>query len=545
MAVEPFSGPDAHRLGRCLTCGVQAHYTLKYTVEKNGVGEKTCRACFWRSWAVRARARDGLGVRRRYATEEIVRRLDAAGWEFLGTLVEVTDEYEPVLGKCRSCGRIQAAQVGDFACSCSRNTRSRYPTEKPTGKVPFAASGSEALAWWDHDANDPSSLATATVGARRDAHWRCPTCGLRFAKKVYEMAERPVCPACAQRESEAWRAEYERLSVTPVAAVPGLLAAWADDADPHQVMVAGSFGSYKFRCPNGHRPRLDPHTYHSRGCPSCKAKVTRAEPQVLAEVLPEIASQWHPARNGKYAPGNVVWNSKRNVWWRSDCCGHEWQEAVVDRDKYQRLRCPACRTILGSLAWCDPGLAAEWSPANPITPWHVRPHGNTPFVPEWICSINSGHVWQMPLSSRTNGAECPECRPTGKSRVELDHHAAALEVFGAAQSGALLRDPAFIARKAWTADVLVNTAEERVVIEYDGAYWHRPAAKVLVDISKSRDLLAAGYCVVRLREDDLPALEIAHPRYREFRVYSAAPRPRESMEAIRGWLPNSKGTTSG
>jgi hypothetical protein len=52
------------------------------------------------------------------------------------------------------------------------------------------------------------------------------------------------------------------------------------------------------------------------------------------------------------------------------------------------------------------------------------------------------------------------------------------------------------------------------VIEYDGAYWHSAPAKVLVDARKSVDLLAAGHLVVRLREDALPSLYIADPRYR-------------------------------
>ncbi|WP_442971726.1 zinc-ribbon domain-containing protein [Rhodococcus sp. LB1] len=62
-------------------------------------------------------------------------------------------------------------------------------------------------------------------------------------------------------------------------------------------------------------------------------------------------------------------------------------------------------------------------------------HTSTPFVPEWICATNPGHTWQAPLSRRSNGAECPDCREAGKSRVELAHHAAAEELFGNARSG--------------------------------------------------------------------------------------------------------------
>ncbi|MCZ4589521.1 zinc-ribbon domain-containing protein [Rhodococcus opacus] len=27
-----------------------------------------------------------------------------------------------------------------------------------------------------------------------------------------------------------------------------------------------------------------------------------------------------------------MWDSQRRVWWRADCCGHEWQDSVRARD---------------------------------------------------------------------------------------------------------------------------------------------------------------------------------------------------------------------
>ncbi|SFN27109.1 Probable Zinc-ribbon domain-containing protein [Saccharopolyspora antimicrobica] len=393
-----------------------------------------------------------------------------------------------------------------------------------------------ALQWWDHERNDEATFRTVTTRATRKCFWKCPECGLRFAAQVYEMASRPSCPDCKAKRSREWHEEYETWKITPVADVPELLAAWADDDDPQTVMVAEGFPLRRFRCPQGHHPRISPLTFLHGGCPHCRGAETAATgKQWLANTLPEIASQWHPTRNGKLTPHDVVWNSKRTVWWKTDCCGYEWQESVRDRDKYQRLRCPVCRTILGSLAWRDPGLAAEWSPTNPVSPWKVRPHEATNFVPEWVCSTDPAHVWTMALSSRSNGSECPECRQHGKSRVELDHHAVASEIFGAARSGVLLRDDAFTSRKSWTADICVDLGGLTLVIEYDGAYWHASEAKMLVDESKSRDLLAAGCAVVRLREDALPRLAIDDPRYEELRVYSTAPRPHAVMAEIKEW----------
>jgi len=165
--------------------------------------------------------------------------------------------------------------------------------------------------------------------------------------------------------------------------------------------------------------------------------------------------------------------SRKAVWWQDPNCGHEWQDTPQLRDSGQRLRCPYCRTILDSLAFHFPGLAAEWSPENPVTAWQVRPTGQTSFVPGWVCTANPEHRWQAPLASRTNGSGCPECREQGKSQVELDHHAAAERAFGRASSGQAVRHEAFARRGVWLVDITVELADGRkLAIEYDGSYWH-------------------------------------------------------------------------
>jgi hypothetical protein len=416
-AVEPFQGPRAWRLTQCLECGVQAHYRLVYTLEKNATGEKTCRACYWKAWAREARALSGQAFPGPVnSTAEIIADLDANGFDFIATTGDVTDGYEPVITQCRQCKKISAERMCDigWGCTCSRNARSATPAASITNaastrnirstdparpvraKVLLADSDDPAKDWWDHERNDEKDFRTATLRATRSCHWVCPHCGHRFTAKVLDMtAGRHSCPECQAIRQAEWLEEYEQWKSTPVADVPELAAAWADEADPRTVMVAGGQLS-RFRCPSGHHPRVSPLTFLRSGCPSCRGTETRkSQKNWLADTLPEIASQWHPTKNGKLTPRDVVWDSQRTVWWRADCCGYEWEESPRSRDKYQRLRCPQCRTILGSLAWQDPGLAAEWSPANPVSAWHVRPYASTPFLPQWICAINSAHVWRV------------------------------------------------------------------------------------------------------------------------------------------------------
>ncbi|WP_227008235.1 zinc-ribbon domain-containing protein [Pseudarthrobacter sp. AB1] len=572
-AIEPFPGRDAWWLTECLKCGVSAHYKFTYVTDKNAEKEKTCRACHWKEWAAYARKLnppDAFEVMLRtilragkpvmilhllpepegqqfldahwWPGERLKAHLDRHGYDFISNTVEFNDGMDPVVGKCRRCGRITAQRLSDYGwgCTCKQNKRSTTPGAKTSGRQLLVDSDSPALSWWDHENNDEAAFQTVTLKATRACNWRCPSCGHRFPEKVNEMtAQRPSCPVCAAARRAQWNEEYERWKVTPVADVPELAAAWVDGDDPSQVMVVGSSHRplRKFRCPQGHACSLVPLTFLQSGCPSCKAAETRkAKRSMVADILPEIASQWHPTRNGKLAPQTVFWDSKRTIWWVADCCGHEWGATPRDRDKYDRLRCPRCETKLGSLAWQDPGLAAEWSDANPVTAWEVRSYGKTDFVPEWICAINNAHVWPSSLAGRSNGSGCPECKKVGKSKVELAHHAAAEAAFSGARSGAILRDSVFQTRKSWSADISAVVGGHTLVIEYDGAYWHRPPAKVLVDEYKTRDLLAAGYLVVRLREDDLIPLDIQHPNYGEVRVYSAAPKPHDVMMKIQEWL---------
>lgn len=529
-SAEPFPGQKKWWLTTCLGCAVQAHYRFVYVLDKNRIGEKVCRACYWTD------GRAGYPSESPLSPEPaLLQKLGQYRYEFVSGVGDSTSVF---VVKCMDCSKISVERIGDipWGCTCSRNTRPTHPGSSRAGRVLLFESELPALQWWDYERNDEAALRNVTTRATRECFWKCPVCDQHFSAQVYEMTSRPSCPDCEVKRKKEWEGEYEVWKVTPVVDVPALLSAWADDGDPRSVMVAEGSPLRRFRCEQGHHPRISPLTFLHGGCPHCRGAHTAAtSKQWLADTLPEIASQWHPTRNGKLTPHDVVWDSKRTVWWKADCCGHEWQDSVRDRDKYQRLRCPTCRTILGSLAWRDPGLAAEWSPSNPVSPWKVRPHEATNFVPEWVCATEPTHVWTMALSSRSNGSECPECRQHGKSRVELDHHLAATETFGAARSGVLLRNDDFTSRNSWTVDICINIDGLTLVIEYDGACWHASEAKALIDESKTRDLLAAGYAVVRLREDALSPLAIDDPRYKELRVYSTAPRPQAVMDEIRDW----------
>jgi hypothetical protein len=524
-------------LTRCRTCKAECHYRLETLLDKRAYKDTGCARCHWADWA-KLHGDGGtvsVGAQRQL--------LDKYEFDPIGELSPLSPSHA-VLTKCRACGIQAATRIADlvWGCHCTRVTRTGGTgTRKEDGakrgaKNLFVDSDSPALSWWDHEANPESELKTVTVKATREAHWICPDCAHPFPEQVFIMAQSPRCPACL----EVRRAERERLQTVPVSDVPALWIAWDDDdADPREVMVAGGGNNpRRFICNAGHHPRMNPYSFLMDGCSICRGLVTRKQNgrQTLASALPEIAAQWHPTRNGtKVTPEIISPNSTKSFAWRAACCADEWEDSVRNRDKYQRWLCPQCKTILHSFGWQDPGLAAEWSPENPITPWHLRPFAETSFLPQWICSVNSEHQWEVSLASRSSGSDCPECQIAGKSKVELEHFAAAKKVFSKVRSGAFVRDKAFATKTRWSVDILVEHEGTKIAIEYDGAHWHKPEPKILTDRAKSLDLLAAGYLVIRLREDDLPSLDIKDPRYVELQVYSTAPQPEKMIVAVDQW----------
>ncbi|UFS97090.1 zinc-ribbon domain-containing protein [Nocardia huaxiensis] len=545
VPVEPFTKRDAYRLTRCTTCGCEAHYKFGYVLDKNAIREPVCRACYWRQWAADARRMAGT-AEVPVDIPEVHRHAELNGLEYLGPLTNPSLPDDPHRTRCKTCGKIEAERPADmgWGCgSCRSNPKRQTPASasQPKAQNLLRDSDNEAVSWWDHDVNPESLWQTAKLRSPKQAHWRCPVCDTRFTAVIREMTGHPwqrSCPACQaaqDRENALRRAE---LDTKTVADIPELARQWADPTPPDQVSVL-EFGLFKFRCPNGHQPSSRPERWLAAGCPSCRGNATRKANAAAAQanptfsrLSPEISSQWHPIRNGGWQLAEASPESRRIAWWKDPVCGHEWRATPRERDKYDRLRCPECRTVLDSLAFHYPELAAEWAPENKTSAWHVRPTGAIPGQqPMWVCPNDPTHRWQASPASRIAGSTCPECQESGKSMVELAHLAEARRIFGNAASGKRITSDAFTRRGAWTVDILVDLENRRqIAIEYDGSYWH--AGKIELDADKSRDLLAAGLTVVRLREAPLPTLAIDNPAYHELTVYSQAPNPAGTIEQV-------------
>lgn len=193
-----------------------------------------------------------------------------------------------------------------------------------------------------------------------------------------------------------------------------------------------SYGSHVaawWRCSAGpdhvYQMRILKRGTRGDGCPFCRGY--RASPtNSLAMKFPEIAREWHPTRNKKMTPDQVVAGSTAEYWWR--CAqGHCWQAQVNNRTALASA-CPRCslkerkrfNTELNkglrplskfSVATQFPHLRKEWHPTKngELTPDMVRKSNRSTVW--WQCSAFPEHEWQAKISWRTRKMRpgCPLC----------------------------------------------------------------------------------------------------------------------------------------
>ena len=136
----------------------------------------------------------------------------------------------------------------------------------------------------------------------------------------------------------------------------------------------------------------------------------------LLEYSPDLASQWHPTKNGTRTPKEMPYKTQKKVWWLCPECGQEWEASVANRTN--GTGCPQCNrtnqtlnAILqrGSLATNYPDLAKQWHPTKNgvLTPDQVSAKCSKKVW--WVGPC--GHEWNAIIANRTTrDTSCPICK---------------------------------------------------------------------------------------------------------------------------------------
>lgn len=209
--LEPFATTKAYRLTRCDECGCEAHYRFEYVLTKNAENEATCRACFWRAWAVSNRAMLGhYAATEPVSTSEAELVATANNYDYLGPLTRPSLPDDPHHVRCRHCGRLSAQRLADigWGCQCQVNPRrdrqasklsERERAQEAAGPGDDHKSLSrEILEQWDWEQNGKVNPSSVSAGSRRTFAWREASCGHTWLATPTERQKRQRlrCPEC-------------------------------------------------------------------------------------------------------------------------------------------------------------------------------------------------------------------------------------------------------------------------------------------------------------------------------------------------------------
>lgn len=172
-----------------------------------------------------------------------------------------------------------------------------------------------------------------------------------------------------------------------------------------------------WRCVKGHEFQATiAHMTQGRGCPYCSGRKVLPEDSLAAKV-PEIASEWHPTKNGTRRPEITPSMSAHKVWWQCNK-GHEWAARVYSRASGKH-NCPYCSgrkaTPETSIATLFPEIAKIWHPTlnGTLTPEMFRPGSNE--YAWWLCK--NGHDHRVMINNKVRGTGCGVCYRNRKERL--------------------------------------------------------------------------------------------------------------------------------
>ena len=305
------------------------------------------------------------------------------------------------------------------------------------------------------------------------------------------------CPACSGRKvvlSNCFATIYPDIAKEWHPTKNGVLTPF--DFAPH------SNKKVWWKCDNGddhdYEMMIASKTFNKQGCPICNGKKVVLS-NCFATLNPELATEWHPTKNGKLTPFEVATHSNKKVWWKCDKGeDHEWISTLSHRSIGRG--CPICdgkKVVLSNcFATIYPDIAKEWHPTKNgvLTPFDLTSMSKKRVW--WQCDIRNNHEWISTVQNRGKGSGCPYCTLTPQSKQELTITFELIKLFKNIDPKGLKTK---LEGRLRAIDIYIPKLN--LCIEFDGSYWHKD--KRDIDKIKSEMLFEEGFKLIRVREEPL------------------------------------------
>ena len=263
--------------------------------------------------------------------------------------------------------------------------------------------------------NNEMDIGNITAGSNKKVWWKCSNvsetpCENEWQALVYTRSKGAGCPFCSGRSvhsdgRNSMRTTHLHLvdefhptkngNVTPdnVKAGTNKKLHWICKSCSHEWAVAGS-------------KRAAGST-----CPSCANQAVHSDGRnSVRNTHPDLADEFHPTKNGKLSPDNLLSGSNKKILWVCTDCSHEWENDVHHR-AIRDQGCPACSGKSlhldgrNSMRNKRPELTKDFHPTRNGNHTPDTLLGGTHTELWWLCS-DCDHEWQ---ADRRGGQGCPAC----------------------------------------------------------------------------------------------------------------------------------------
>ena len=353
----------------------------------------------------------------------------------------------------------------------------------------------EVASEWLQNKNGNVTPTTITWGSNKKFWWKCSKCGHEWQARVSDRTRgHNGCPACVNKVLVKGFNDLETK-------FPNIAKEWHPTKNENLHACDVKYGSHKkawWLCPEGHeyQQAVVQRTSRGQGCPICSSHKVLSEVNDLNTTHPEIAKEWHPTKNGKLKPSDVIAGSQRKVWWLCSK-GHSFLQSIIKHAKNGH-NCPYCsgEKVLkdfNDFATKYPEIAKEWHPTKngDLKPSDVT-FGSGKRV-WWKCPV--GHEYQASVHDRgTGGTNCPICnlrRTTSFPEQAILYYVKNLWPNSLNKYKDCFKD---------SMEFDVYIPELKIAIEYDGAQWHKTDSEHKRELKKYRFCKEHEIYLIRVKE---------------------------------------------
>ena len=345
---------------------------------------------------------------------------------------------------------------------------------------------------WHPTKNGSLTPENVTCGSRKKIWW-IGLCGHEWQSAISSRVNGTGCPYCCNQKILAG---YNDLAT----AYPQLAEEWDYEKNivlPSEVSKASSKRVW-WKCKNGHSYEMtvgNRTKNNGNGCPYCSvpAKKVLKGYNDLQTKYPDLAKEWHPVKNGKLTPDNVLCGTEKMVWW---ICknGHEYEQRIVSRVKGGN--CPYCShqkllTGYNDFSTEHPELLCEWdNENNSIKPTAIM--SNSHYKAWWKCPF--GHSYQSWMSSRCGPMHsgCPHC--------DKENHTSFPEQALYYYIKQCFPDSINSEKNVIGMELDIYIPTVKTAIEYDGRNWHKNNKS---ELKKNEICHQKNIRLIRIREEGL------------------------------------------